>query len=68
MSSSILDGTSQDKAAVFQINDGSALACEVNFGSFNAQSQALHPDTGFVEMRRLQSRGMDVSLLAKCLA
>ena len=68
MSSSILDGTSQDKAAVFQINDIAALACEVNFESFNTQSQALHGDTGFVEVGLLQSRGVDVSLLAKCLA
>ncbi|MBS34880.1 MAG: hypothetical protein CMO26_03025 [Thiotrichales bacterium] len=67
VSSSICDGTSQDKVAVFQVNDVAALACEVNFGSFNVQSQALHPDTGFVEVGRLQSRGMDVSLVAKCL-
>lgn len=44
------------------------LVCEVNFHPYNEHSQGFHLHRGFVEIGRMNTRGILVSLLAKALA
>ena len=43
------------------------LVCDVNYKPFNTESQAFHRRLGFVELNRMPTRNMVVSLMAKKL-
>ncbi|MEQ9618354.1 MAG: GNAT family N-acetyltransferase [Deltaproteobacteria bacterium] len=43
------------------------LVCEVNYEPFNVESQAFHHQLGFIEIDRISTRGIVVSLLVKKL-